>query len=170
MITSSSSWQSDRFPIAWPHLMETRAWPGFGCIKDDLTRERCLGAIAAMDPGIISIEAVEEYLLDRTKDAHRARAARESYESTLLRVKVVTPDQGIEWPYEIPVLPKWHEFQEGGVVVPAIPRGFKMGPQGQNRICATKTPPLASRHARFLAYAVTCTSRPATSTTKTVCC
>ena len=106
---------------------------GLWVFKDDLTRERCLGAIAAVDPGVIGIEAVEEYLLEQTKDENRPRAAREAYDATLRRIKVVNPDQGIEWPHEIPVLPKWHEFEEGGVVVPAVPRGFKLGPRGQNR-------------------------------------
>jgi pyruvate ferredoxin oxidoreductase delta subunit len=106
--------------------------------KDDLTRERCLGAIAAVDPGIISIEAVEAYLLEKTKDAHRAKAARDAYDATLRRIKVVAPGEGIDWPHEIPVLPKWHEFQEGGVVVPAVKRGFELGPRGQNRNDAFK--------------------------------
>ena len=39
---------------------------------------------------------------------------------------------GIDWPYETPILPKWHEFGEG-VVVPAVPRGFQLGPKGQSR-------------------------------------
>ena len=34
-------------------------------------------------------------------------------------MKSVTPDEGIDWPHEIPVLPKWHEFEEGAVV-PAV--------------------------------------------------
>jgi len=106
--------------------------------KDDLTRERCLGAIAAVDPGIISIEAVEGYLRDKTKQEHRAQAAREAYNATLHRIKVVAPGEGIDWPHEIPVLPKWHEFEEGGVVVPAVKRGFEMGPRGQARNDAFK--------------------------------
>lgn len=101
--------------------------------KDDLTRERVLGAIAAVDPGIISIEAVEGYLLDKTKQGHRAKAAREAYDATLRRTKLVAPGQGIDWPHEVPVLPKWHEFEEGGVVVPAVKRGFQLGPRGQTR-------------------------------------
>ena len=42
--------------------------------KDDLTRERSLGAIAAVDPRIISIEAVEQYLVGG--DQGRASRAR----------------------------------------------------------------------------------------------
>jgi pyruvate ferredoxin oxidoreductase delta subunit len=106
---------------------------GMWVFKDDLTRERCLGAIAAVDPGIISIGAVEEYLLDKTKEEHRAHAAREAYESTLRNIKPVSPEDGIDWPYKIPELPKWHEFEEGGVVVPAVPRAFEVGPRGQAR-------------------------------------
>ena len=106
---------------------------GLWVFKDDLTRERVLGAIAAVDPGIITIDAVEAYLLDKTKDKKRAKAARDAYDATLRRTKIVNSTQGIDWPYEIPVLPKWNEFAEGGVVVPAVPRGFKMGPRGQNR-------------------------------------
>lgn len=106
--------------------------------KDDLTRERILGAIAAVDPGIISIEAVELYFLDKTKESHRAEAAREAYEATLRRIRLVKPGEGIEWPHPVPVLPKWHEFEEGGVVVKAVPRGFQLGPRGQTRNDAFK--------------------------------
>ncbi len=121
------------FPYRLATLDGDASLAGLWVFKDDLTRERCLGAIAAVDPGVIAIEMVEEYLLEKTGDENRARAAREAYDATLRRIKVVNPDQGIEWPHEIPVLPKWHEFEEGGVVVPAVPRGFKLGPRGQNR-------------------------------------
>ena len=121
------------FPYRLARLDGDASLAGLWVFKDDLTRERCLGAIAAVDPGVIAIEAVEEYLLEKTKDEHRARAAREAYDATLHRIKVVNPDQGIEWPHEIPVLPKWHEFEEGGVVIPAVKRGFELGPRGQNR-------------------------------------
>ncbi len=121
------------FPYRLARLDGDASLAGLWVFKDDLTRERCLGAIAAVDPGVIAIEAVEEYLLEKTKDEHRARAAREAYDATLHRIKVVNPDQGIKWPHEIPVLPKWHEFEEGGVVIPAVKRGFELGPRGQNR-------------------------------------
>jgi pyruvate ferredoxin oxidoreductase delta subunit len=96
-----------------------------------------LGGIAAIDPTLISIEAVEAYLLDKTKQKHRAEAARAAYETLRQeakppRVTTVTPKDGIEWMHEIPVLPKWFEMQEGAVV-PAVKRGFEMGPKGQNR-------------------------------------
>jgi pyruvate ferredoxin oxidoreductase delta subunit len=121
------------YPYRLATLEGDASLAGLWVFKDDLTRERVLGAIAAVDPGIIAIDAVEAYLLHKTGEARRAQAAREAYETTLRCVKLVTPDQGIEWPHPIPVLPKWHEFEDGGVVVPAVPRGFQMGPRGQNR-------------------------------------
>lgn len=105
--------------------------------KDDLTHERILGGIAAIDPAVISIEAVEAYLMDKTKQKHRAEAARAAYESLRAeakppRVKTVTPKDGIVWTHQIPVLPKWFEMAEGAAV-PAVKRGFEMGPKGQSR-------------------------------------
>src|SRR5262249_10289430 len=105
--------------------------------KDDLTHERILGGIAAIDPAVISIEAVEAYLLEKTKDKRRAGAGRAAYgtlrqQGEAPRVKTVTPNDGIVWTHEIPVLPKWFEMQEGAAV-PAVKRGFEIGPRGQSR-------------------------------------
>src|SRR5262245_48556688 len=111
---------------------------GLWVFKDDLTRERVLGALAAVDPEIISIEAVESYLLDKTKEPHRAEAARAAYDATLRNTRVVNAEEGAEWTHEIPRLPTWKEFEDLGVVVPAVPRGFKMGPRGQTRNDAFK--------------------------------
>jgi pyruvate ferredoxin oxidoreductase delta subunit len=121
------------YPYRLARLEGDASLAGLWVYKDDLTRERCLGAIAAVDPGVIGIDAVEEYLLEKTGDENRARAARDAYDATLHKNKVVNSGEGIDWPHEIPVLPKWHEFDEGGVVVPAVQRGFKLGPRGQNR-------------------------------------
>jgi pyruvate ferredoxin oxidoreductase delta subunit len=106
---------------------------GLWVFKDDMTRERVLGAIAAVDPGIISIEAVEAYLSKKDDGARRAKAAREAYDATLRSITVVPPGHGIDWPHKIPVLPKWHEFEDMGVVVPAVKRSFEIGPRGQAR-------------------------------------
>lgn len=105
---------------------------GLWVAKDDLTHERVLGAIAAVDPEVISIDAVAAFLLARTKEERRAQAARDAYEVVLRQTNLVTADQGIDWPHEIPVLPKWNEFTEGAVVR-AVKRGFAMGPGGQSR-------------------------------------
>jgi pyruvate ferredoxin oxidoreductase delta subunit len=121
------------YPYRLATLEGDASLAGLWVFKDDLTRERVLGAIAAVDPGIMSIEAVEAHLLEKTHEERRARAAREAYDVTLRRIKLVTPSEGIDWPHEVPVLPKWHEFEEGGVVVPAVPRAFQLGPRGQAR-------------------------------------
>src|SRR5919197_4945477 len=86
---------------------------GLWVYKDDLTYERILGAIAALDPQIISLTAVTDYLWDKTHEEHRVRAANEAYEAVQNRLHMVTPSDGIEWPHEVPVLPKWNEFGEG---------------------------------------------------------
>jgi pyruvate ferredoxin oxidoreductase delta subunit len=121
------------YPYRLATLEGDASLAGLWVFKDDLTRERVLGALAAVDPGIVSIEAVEGYLTEKTHEPRRAAAAREAYEATLRRVKVVAPGQGIAWPHEVPVLPKWHEFQDTGVVVPAVKRSFAVGPRGQAR-------------------------------------
>jgi pyruvate ferredoxin oxidoreductase delta subunit len=122
------------YPYRLATLEGDASLAGLWVFKDDLTRERVLGAIAAVDPGIIAIDAVEEYLRGKGKDgASRAAAAREAYDATLRNIKVVNPDQGIDWPHQVPVLPKWHEFEDLGVVVPAVKRSFEIGPRGQSR-------------------------------------
>ena len=122
------------YPYRLATLEGDASLAGLWVFKDDLTRERVLGAIAAVDPGIISIDAVEGYLRDKGQDgARRAAAAREGYDATLRHIQVVNPDQGIDWPHPLPVLPKWHEFEDLGVVVPAVKRSFEIGPRGQAR-------------------------------------
>lgn len=105
---------------------------GLWVFKDDLTHERVLGAIAGVDPEIISIEAVEAHLREKTHDETRVAAARRAYDEVRASVRVVTPREGIEWPYETPELPRWFEFMEGAAV-PAVPRSFAVGPRGQSR-------------------------------------
>ncbi len=101
--------------------------------KDDLTYERTLGAIAGVDPDVIGIQAVEAFLREKfPNEPPRAEAARKAYDEVLETNKVVTPMMGIEWKHQVPVLPKWNEFRIGAAVN-AVPRGFKMGPNGQSR-------------------------------------
>ena len=129
------------YPYRLATLEGDASLAGLWVFKDDLTRERVLGAIAAVDPGIIAIDAVEAYFAkkgDKADGARRAAAARAAYDETLRRIEVVTPEQGIDWPHEVPVLPKWHEFEDLGVVVPAVKRSFEIGPRGQARNDAFK--------------------------------
>lgn len=106
------------------------SFSGLWVFKDDLTHERILGSVAALDPEVITIKEVQDYLWQKTQDERRVPAALQAYEA--VRVKMVTPQEGIKWPYEKPSLPKWYEFPEG-VVVPAVSRGFTSGPGGQMR-------------------------------------
>jgi pyruvate ferredoxin oxidoreductase delta subunit len=110
--------------------------PSFGGLwvfRDDLTHERTLGAIAAADPDIVSIDAVETYLQKKHPKEHfRAEAARSAYEEVQKKTMTVPAGTGAEWTHEIPVLPKWFEFQEGAAVR-AVKRHFDMGPKGQSR-------------------------------------
>jgi pyruvate ferredoxin oxidoreductase delta subunit len=108
------------------------SFAGLWVYKDDLTHERVLGAIAALDPSLISLEAVEAYLRDKTREPARAEAARQAHDEVRQRVRVVKAGEGRRWPYAIPQLPKWNEFAEG-VVVRAVPRHFEIGPRGQSR-------------------------------------
>jgi pyruvate ferredoxin oxidoreductase delta subunit len=105
---------------------------GLWVAKDDLTHERVLGGIAAVDPEIISIEAVEAYLKAKTGEDRRVEAARDAYEEVLRKIKVIRPGHGITWKHVPPTLPKWNEFGEGSVV-PAVPRHFEIGVGGQSR-------------------------------------
>ena len=105
------------------------SFAGLWVYKDDLTDVRILGAIAAVDPEIIDLQHVEEYVA-KTYGAERVSAVREAYSG--VRVREVTAQEGIAWPHEVPELPKWSEFEEG-IVVRAVERGFEMGPKGQSR-------------------------------------
>ncbi|HZT06426.1 MAG TPA: 4Fe-4S dicluster-binding protein [Chloroflexota bacterium] len=105
---------------------------GLWVFKDDLTHERVLGAISAVDPDVISIDAVADYLVAKTGEERRALAAREAHDAVLRRMEPVTPNDGIVWPHKAPELPKWHAFSIGAAV-PAVERGFEMGPGGQSR-------------------------------------
>ena len=123
-----------RKPYPW-HLATIEgdaSFAGLWVYKDDLTHERVLGAIAALDPEIIAIEAVEAFLREKTGDQRRIDAAWRAYEEVRETQTRIEPGEGIEWPYEVPVLPKWSEFSEGAVVK-AVPRRFALGPGGQVR-------------------------------------
>jgi pyruvate ferredoxin oxidoreductase delta subunit len=108
------------------------SFSGMWVFNDDLTHERVLGAIAAVDPAIITVDAVETYLRDKTHDERRVQAARTAYDEALEKTILVQPEHGAKWEHTIPHLPAWREFREGAVV-PAVPRGFRIGPRGQSR-------------------------------------
>lgn len=105
---------------------------GLWVFKDDFTHERVLGAIAGIDPSLISIEAVAAHLRAKTGDERRVAAARQACDAVAGHTRAVAPGEGIAWTHEIPHLPAWDAFREGAVV-PAVPRHFEMGPRGQSR-------------------------------------
>jgi pyruvate ferredoxin oxidoreductase delta subunit len=105
---------------------------GMWVFRDDLTHERVLGAIAAVDPEVVTIDAVEQHLLGRPNGAKRAEAARIGYVAALASVRDVASTEGQTWPHAIPDLPAWQEFREAATVS-AVPRRSSPGPQGQAR-------------------------------------
>ena len=106
------------------------SFSGMWVYKDDLTDIRVLAALARIDPQIINIKTVEQFVRDTYNDERRVASAKEAYESLLIRE--VTSADGIEWPHKISQLPKWNEMEEGAVV-PAVARGYVKGPRGQTR-------------------------------------
>jgi pyruvate ferredoxin oxidoreductase delta subunit len=106
------------------------SFSGLWVYKDDLTDIRVLAAIARIDPQIIGIKAVEDFVRKTYKDEKRVASAREAYDT--VAVHPVGQSQGMKWPYVIPQLPKWNEMEEG-IVVPAVQRGYSKGPGGQTR-------------------------------------
>jgi pyruvate ferredoxin oxidoreductase delta subunit len=124
------------FPYNLAILPGEASLSGLWVYNDDMTHERILGAIAGLDPDLLNIDDLESYLRARTGDARaaerRVAAAVEGYESVQHRYKVVNPEEGAEWSHTVPVLPGWSDFREG-LAVPAIARGFSLGPRGQSR-------------------------------------
>ncbi len=107
-----------------------RSFAGLWYYRDDNSDIRFLGAVARVAPQVLDIETVVQYVRNKYKDEKRVEAAKEAFDSVV--INEVTPDDGMVWPYEKPVLPAWQDFDEG-IVVKSVKRGFKMGPRGQNR-------------------------------------
>ncbi|HKM79015.1 MAG TPA: 4Fe-4S dicluster-binding protein [Candidatus Bathyarchaeia archaeon] len=105
------------------------SFAGLWYYRDDGTDVRVLGAIAKVAPDIISLDKSKEYVKE-TYGANKVEAVQKGYDS--VSVREVQPTEGRVWPYAKPILPAWNNFEEG-IAVPAIKRGFKMGPKGQNR-------------------------------------
>jgi pyruvate ferredoxin oxidoreductase delta subunit len=105
---------------------------GMWVFRDDLTNERVLGAIAAVDMGVASMSAVAEHLATRPRGADRVAAARAAFEATSASTRELGPGAGAPWPHKVPELPGWDAFREGATV-PAVPRRSVLGPGGQAR-------------------------------------
>lgn len=120
------------FPYRLTVLEGEASLSGMWVFRNDMTHERVLGAIAAVDPGVISIEAVEGYLRSRAGGEERAEAARAAFEAAAKSVRAIGPGEGMEWPYATPTLPGWQDFREA-VTVPAVPRRSVHEVDGQAR-------------------------------------
>jgi len=122
--------EKKRFGYSLSTLKGDASFSGLWVFKDDMTDVRVLAAVAKVDPQIVSMDGVARYVRSASKDEARVRASREAYNT--VQTRLVTPADGIEWPYRVPVLPNWREMEEG-VAVPAIERGYVKGPRGQSR-------------------------------------
>jgi len=105
------------------------SFAGLWVFKDDLTMEKVWGAIARVRPDIITLDALIKYLKKKNDAEKRINAARESYDS--LKIRYLTPNDGIDFVYNPPRLLTWQEMLDGAVI-PAVPKGgrneqFKRG-------------------------------------------
>lgn len=108
------------------------SFSGMWVFKDDLTHERVLGAIAAADGQVLSLEALLTYLKGRPDGERRASAAFSAYTEATQHTREITSADGMAWPHAVPTLPGWQDFEEGAAV-PGVPRGWAPGPGGQTR-------------------------------------
>lgn len=106
------------FPYKIAVLSGKHSFSGLWVYKNDLTDVRCLGALAKVDPDIVSLDSLSA-VVTKQLGADKVDAMKEAHSSVVIReVKV---GEGIEWPYDVPLLPKWNEFSEG-IVVKAVER------------------------------------------------
>jgi pyruvate ferredoxin oxidoreductase delta subunit len=95
------------------------SFSGLWVYKNDLTDVRILGALAKVDPDIVTFDSLSKVISEQI-GPDKVSSMNEAYNSVVIRdVKV---GEGIDWPYDVPILPKWNEFSEG-IVVKAVERG-----------------------------------------------
>jgi pyruvate ferredoxin oxidoreductase delta subunit len=107
------------FPYKIAVVPGKHSFSGLWVYKDDFTDARVLGALARIEPDLVSIEALRKVVPEKL-GADKLDALDYGYKSVI--IKSIAPGEGIDWPYSVPVLPKWHEFKEGIVVKP-VARG-----------------------------------------------
>ncbi|MCC7106318.1 MAG: 4Fe-4S binding protein [Chloroflexi bacterium] len=90
------------------------SFAGLWVYNDDNTDYHVMGAVAKVAPEAVGIEAVEQAILDQTKDQSRADAARWSYEN--VKIRQVKAGEGNSRFYEEYEKPGWQEMREGTVV------------------------------------------------------
>lgn len=108
------------------HLAIVKAIPSFSGLwvyKDDHTDVRILGAIAKLLPELVSLESIQQMIMEEWNSELKATSAARSYER--ITSLTVEPGQGNpEVPYQFE-LPKWTEMPEG-VAIPGIKPGKPM--------------------------------------------
>lgn len=107
------------FPYKIAVVPGKHSFSGLWVYKDDFTDARVLGALARIEPDIVTLEALRKVVPEKL-GAEKIDALNDGYKSVI--IKSIAPGEGIEWPYSIPTLPKWHEFKEG-MVVKSVARG-----------------------------------------------
>jgi pyruvate ferredoxin oxidoreductase delta subunit len=98
------------------------SFAGLWVFNDDNTDYRCLAAVARVAPEIVSIEAVEAYVREQTKDEARVAAARDAYDN--LRIRPVGAGEGNGHFYEEYEKPGWTQMREG-IIVEAMKVGTR---------------------------------------------
>jgi pyruvate ferredoxin oxidoreductase delta subunit len=111
--------EKKKFPYKIAVVPGMHSFSGLWVYKDDLTDVRVLGALARVDSDIVSLQSIKK-VVGEQQGEERVRAVEDGYNSVV--IKSIAPGEGIVWPYKLPELPKWHEFQEGIVVKP-VKRG-----------------------------------------------
>ena len=98
----------------------TVSFSGLWVYKDDHTDVRVLGALCKVCPELVSIESMEEAIVEQWKDKVKVDSARKSYER--METRVVEPGEGNpEVPFSFD-MPGWKDMEEGIVV-----RGIEQG-------------------------------------------
>ncbi len=101
-------------------LKGTPRFSGLWVYKDDHTDVRILGAIAAVQPDLFTLDDVERAIMEEWNAPLKVASARKAAER--ITTRVVLPTEGNpEQPFAFE-LPKWHEMREG-IAIPSIPRG-----------------------------------------------
>ena len=100
----------------------TASFAGLWVYNDDNTDYRCLAAVARVAPEIVSIEAVEQYVRNQTKDEERVKQARDAYDN--LQIRPVKAGEGNSHFYEEYEKPGWTEMREG-IIVEAMKVGTR---------------------------------------------
>jgi pyruvate ferredoxin oxidoreductase delta subunit len=100
----------------------TASFAGLWVYNDDNTDYHVMGAVARVNPDVVSIEAVEKAIIQQTGDESRAKAARWAYDN--LKIRKVREGEGSNRFYEEYEKPGWRDMREG-IIVEAMKVGTR---------------------------------------------